>query len=139
MHAEWLADDVARGHARVERGERVLEYDLHRAPVRPELGLAEMGDVASVEADATAARLDQAEHAARDRRFTATGFADESERLTLSKRKADAVDRVHGARRAAQNAAAHRIMLDEVGDLKQGVGFAHAGTASSAARQQAAR
>ena len=29
VHAQRLADDVARGHARIERGERVLEDDLH--------------------------------------------------------------------------------------------------------------
>ena len=50
VHAERLADDVARGHARVERGERILEYDLHRAPMRPHLGLAEAGDVGAVRA-----------------------------------------------------------------------------------------
>ena len=51
VHAERLADDVARAHARIERGERVLEHDLHLAADRAHLGLAEMGDVLSVDPD----------------------------------------------------------------------------------------
>ncbi len=139
MDAERLADDIARGHARIERGERVLEDDLHRAPVRAQFCLAEMGDVVAVEPDAAAGRLDQPQDAARHRRFAAAGFADQPERLAGAKRKADAVDGVHGADAAAQDAAPHRIMLDEVGDLEQRRRVGHGGPAISAARQHAAQ
>ena len=88
--------------------------------MRAQLGLAEMRDVAAVEPDAAAGRLDQPQHAARHRRFAAAGFADQAERLADAEREADAVDRMHGADLPAQHAAAHRIMLDEVGDLEQG-------------------
>ena len=119
MDAERLADDIAGGHARIERGERVLEDDLHRAPVRPQLGLAEIGDVLAVDPDAAAGRLDQAQDAARHRRFAAAGFADQPERFPDAEREADAIDRMHGADLAAQDAAAHRIVFDEVRYLQQ--------------------
>src|SRR6202007_634687 len=125
VHAERLADDVARGHARIERGEWVLEHDLHRTPNRAQLGLAEMGDVLPIDLDAAARRLDQAQHAARDRRLAAAGFADEAERLADAKRKAHAIDRMHGADPAPQNAAAQRIVFYEVGDLEEGVRASH--------------
>ena len=108
VDAERLADDVAGGHARIERGERVLEHDLHRAPVRTQLGLAELGDVAAIELDAAAGRLDQPQHAARHRRLAAAGFADQPERFAGADRKADAIHGMHGADAAAQDAAAHR-------------------------------
>src|SRR5882757_11226357 len=54
MDAERFADDIAGGHARIERGERILEYDLHRAPMRPHLGLAEAGDIGAVQLDGAA-------------------------------------------------------------------------------------
>src|SRR5262249_57242800 len=41
-----LADDVARRHARIERGERILKDDLHLAPIRPQLAFLQMRDVA---------------------------------------------------------------------------------------------
>ena len=72
------------------------------------------------ELDGAAGRLHQPQHAARDRRFAAAGFADQPQRFALADREADAVDGMHGADAAAQDAAAHRVMLDEVGDLEQG-------------------
>jgi hypothetical protein len=139
VHAERLADDVARGHARIERGERVLEHDLHRAAHRAHVGLAQRRDIGAVELDAAGGRLDQPQHGARHRRLAAAGFSDEAQRLADTEREADAVDRMHGADLPAQHAAAHRKMLDEVLHLEQGAGLAHDAFASSAARQQAAR
>ena len=91
------------------------------------------------ELDGAAGRLHQPQHAARDRRFAAAGFADQPERFALADRKADAVDRVHGADAPAQHAAAHRVMLDEVGDLQEGALLGHGAPTISAARQHAAR
>ena len=48
MHQQRLADDVARGHARVERGERVLEDDLHLPAEPAAFGLAQ-GDVGAAD------------------------------------------------------------------------------------------
>src|SRR5204862_7400360 len=103
VHAERLTDDVTGGHARVERSKRVLEYDLHRAPVRPHLGLAEAGNISAVELDGAAGWLHQPQHAARHRRLAAAGLADQPERLALGHRETDAVDGMHGADAAAQD------------------------------------
>jgi hypothetical protein len=54
-----LGDDVAHGHARVERGVRVLEDDLHLPPDLTHLAAAEPRDVAPVEDDLPGGRLDQ--------------------------------------------------------------------------------
>ena len=139
MDAERLADDIASRHARIERGKRVLEDDLHRTPMRTQVGLAEMGDVAAVEPDAAAGRLDQAQDAARDRRFAAAGFADKPEGFSDANRKTDAVHGMHGADVAAKDAASHRIVFDEVRYLEQSARLGHGGPAVSAARQHAAK
>src|SRR5581483_3719855 len=52
VDAQRLADDPADAVARVQRRERVLEDHLHPPPQRPELALAEVGDVVPVEDDA---------------------------------------------------------------------------------------
>src|SRR6266851_533845 len=119
VDAERLTDDIASRHAWIERGKRVLEDDLHRAPMRTQFGFSEIGNVAAVDPDAAAGRLDQAQDAPRDRRFAATGFADKPERFSDANRKTDTVHRVHGADLAAKDSAAHRILFDEVRHLEQ--------------------
>src|SRR5450759_2576804 len=134
-----LADDIAGGHARIEGSERVLEDDLHRTPVRTQLGLAEMGDIAAVEADAATGRFDQAQDAACHRRFAAAGFSYHAQRFADPQLETHAVHGMHGADTAAQNAASHRIVFNEVRYLEQNASIGHNGPANSAARQQAAR
>jgi len=96
MHTDRLADDIARHHARIERGKRILEDDLHRAPMRPQVGLAEVGDVLSAEPDAALVGS--------TKRSTLRATVDlprrtrrPAERLADTDREADAVDRMHGA------------------------------------------
>src|SRR6266851_2033185 len=108
VDAERLTDDIASRHAWIERGKRVLEDDLHRAPMRTQFGFSEIGNVAAVDPDAAAGRLDQAQDAPRDRRFAATGFADKPERFSDANRKTDTVHRVHGADLAAKDSAARQ-------------------------------
>ncbi len=139
MHGQGLADDIARCHARVERGERVLEHDLHRAAIRPQRGLAQRRDILAIESDRAAGRLDQSQHGARYRRLAAAGFADQAERLAGAEREADAVDRMHGADLAAKHAAAHRVVLDQIGHLEKRALRGHDASASSPARQHAAQ
>ena len=81
VHAHRLGHDVAGRHARIERGERVLKDDLHLPAVGPQLGLAQMRDVAAVDLDAAVGRLDQPQDGAPDGGFAAAGFADQAERL----------------------------------------------------------
>src|SRR5665213_63131 len=61
------------------------------------------------------------------------------ERLADADRKTDAVDGMHLADGAAQDAAAYRIMFDEIRDLEQRARVGHGAPTSSAARQHAAR
>ncbi len=81
VHAQRLRHDVAGRHARIERGERILEDDLHLRPQRAQLRLGEMGDVASAERMRAGGRLDQPQDRASDRRLAAAGLAHQPERL----------------------------------------------------------
>ena len=57
--------------------------------------------------DRSRGRLEQPQDGLADGRLAAAGFADQPERLALGDREAHAVDRVHFAPRAAEDAAAH--------------------------------
>src|SRR5258706_5208516 len=138
VDAEWLADDIARRHPGIERSKRVLEHDLHRTSMRAQVCLAEIGDIQPIKANAAPRRLDEAQDAARHRRFAAAGLADKAEGFADANREADAVHGMHGAHLATEDAASHRIVLDEVRYIEQGARLGH-GTTSSAARQHAAR
>ena len=138
MDAEWLPHDVARRHPGIEGSERVLEHDLHRSSMRAQVRLAEMGDIQPIKADAAAGRLDEAQDAARHRRFAAAGLADEAEGFSDANREADAIHGMHGADLATEDAASHRIVLDQVRYFEQGARVSHGNPASSVARQHAA-
>ena len=43
--AQGLADDLAHGHARIERGEGILKDDLHLAPAQPHGFVAQAGEI----------------------------------------------------------------------------------------------
>ena len=75
------------GCARVEAGVRVLEDDLHPAPVRLERGALDVGDVHAVEADRPGRRLDEAQQQPADRRLAAARLADEAEGLAAADRR----------------------------------------------------
>src|SRR5258707_12770557 len=139
VNAERLADDIAGRHARVQRSERVLEDDLHRTSMWTQVRLAEMGDIQAIEPDAATGRLDKAQDGARHRRFAAAGLPDQPESFSDANCEADAVHRMHGADAAAEDAASHRIVFDEVGYLEQSARLGHSGPAVSAARQHAAK
>src|SRR5262249_56473574 len=64
---ERLGENIADGHARVERGVRVLEHQLGAAPEHTYLPLGQRDDVASFEAHPAGGRLYQAQHQPPDR------------------------------------------------------------------------
>ena len=97
VHLERLGDDEADALARVQRRVRVLEDHHHLAPDRPHLRAREVRDVAPVEDDLAAGRVEQAHDAARHRRLAAAGLADDAERLALVDGEGDAVDGLDGA------------------------------------------
>ena len=74
---------VADGHARIERGDRVLEHHLHRARAASR-SVARSAPAISMPVDAHAAATSarcKPDHGVRDGGFAAAGFADEAERL----------------------------------------------------------
>ena len=83
VHAHRFGDDIAGGHARIERGKRVLKNDLHLPAVGTQAGFSQTRDVVSIDLDGAVGRLDQPQNGAADGRFATTGFADQAERLTL--------------------------------------------------------
>src|SRR5436309_130162 len=90
---ERLLHRLSHRLPRVQRGERLLEDELHPSPKPTQLVLLEQGDVSPVELDSAGGWLDQAEEAAADSRLPGTAFADEAERLAPSDREGDVVDR----------------------------------------------
>ena len=92
VHPERFADRAADRMSRVERGEGILEDHLHSASQRPQLGLAQVRDVGSLEQHAPAGRLVQPEHRPTDGRLPATRLTDEPDRLAALDRQRDAVD-----------------------------------------------
>ena len=124
MDGEGFAKDRADGHARIERGERVLEHDLHVAPHGAQVAAGKAKHVLSVKGDLAFAGFDEAQHAARRGRLAATGLADQSERFAAVDRKRHAVHRVNAPDLARKQAALDGKMLLQAGDAQQG--FAHA-------------
>ena len=118
MDLQGFADDVARRHARIERGERVLEDDLHLAAIGSHLRLAKTGDLPALDFHRTGRRLDQAHHGAAGRGLATARLTHQPQCLALADRKADAVDGIDLANRAAQQALLHRKVLLEVRHLE---------------------
>ena len=95
VNDERLLDDLPRAHARVERGIRILEDDLHLAPRLAHTGAREREDVLAAKLHLARRRLDEPQHAAARRRLAAARFADQPERFALFDREAHVVDGVH--------------------------------------------
>ena len=127
---------AADRHARIERGERVLEDDLHVAAERAERRGIELRDVAALEPDLAGGRLDQPQDAAAGRRLARAGFADQPERLARRDVEAHIVDRVHHAgRRAPEQPPPTCEVLGQILDAQQRLNrLSHRAAISSAAR-----
>ena len=94
MDDQRLADQLAHGHARVERGIGVLEDHLDGAPDRLQRATAEAGGRASVDAD-VALPGDEVEERPAGGRLAAPRFADQRQRLADPDLEGDALDRMH--------------------------------------------
>src|SRR5439155_13427074 len=95
VDAQRLGDDLADGHARVERCVRVLEDDLHLTTDVTHPAAAEARDVETVEDHLARGRLEQLDERPSKGGLAAAGLADESERLALLDDHVDAVDGVN--------------------------------------------
>jgi hypothetical protein len=114
-----FADDVADRHARVERGVRVLEDDLHLFAQRTQRGPAQAGDVAPIERDAAGRRVGQAQDHAAGGRLARARLADETQRFAAADVEVDAVDGLYVADVLLQEAGRDRKVLRQVADLDQ--------------------
>src|SRR5918995_5978605 len=114
MGPHRLADDPADAVARIERGEGVLEDDLHAAPEGTELAFAAVSDVLAVEDDAARGRLVEPQDRAPDRRLAASRLTHQSERLAAPDLERHVVDGLNVADVAIQEDPA----LDRKVDLE---------------------
>src|SRR4029077_19648511 len=74
-----LRHDLADAHARIERGEWVLEDSLELPTQRPQLVFPKMTDVSALEADASGAGLQKSECKAGERGLAATAPHDQTQ------------------------------------------------------------
>ncbi|MDQ1080944.1 hypothetical protein QE401_003470 [Pseudoroseomonas cervicalis] len=111
--------DALHAHARIQRGEGVLEHQLHPPPQRPQRAPRQMRDVLALEADGAAAGLGQPQQRAAERRLAGAGFAHHGEDLAGGHREGDTVQRLHQLLATAEQAATHREMLLQVADFEK--------------------
>jgi hypothetical protein len=121
MNDKGLGDYVFYAEAGVERGEGVLEDDLHVAAELAHLAARGGEQVATVEADAAGGGLDEAEDEASEGALAGAGFADQAEGFSGMNVEGDVVD---GANFAAGFSAEGRLGVrenfGEVADFDQG-------------------
>ena len=94
VDVEWLGDDPAGGHPRIEAGVRVLEDHLHPLAQAAQLGTLDLGHVLAVEEDPAPRRRVEADDRPPGRALAAARFADEAERLAALDLERDAIDRL---------------------------------------------
>ena len=121
VQRQWLGQDLADGHARVERRIGVLEDDLGIAAEGAQLLRIQCAQVAALEADPAGIRLDQPQHQPAHRRFAAAGFTDQRQGPAGIDAEADAVDRLHERRRAAEQRTPGDKMLHQLFDPSSAV------------------
>jgi hypothetical protein len=110
-----LADDLADRHARIERGERVLEDHLDLAAQLLQGVRAGLGQVLALEQRPPRGRLLQPQDQPPDGGLAATRFADEPQGLAGLDGEIDIVHGPHDGRRLAEDdgAARHGKVLGE--------------------------
>ena len=91
---QWLAHDIARRHAWVQRRVRILIDHLHLFPITEHLLLIEIGDILAMDSDLALGRLEQLQQCASHRRLAAAALADQAERLAAVDMERDAVHRI---------------------------------------------
>src|SRR5262249_27719238 len=114
-----LRDDVTDPHARTQRAERILEYDLHPAPVIHQLLAVELREVPALELDGATGRFLRGQDELRSGRLAAAGLPDEAKRLAARDGEADAVHGLDPAPRPAEQGVSNCEVLLEVSDFEQ--------------------
>jgi len=103
MDDDRLGDGFAGALARIEAGERILKHHLNAlANLAQGFGI-ERADILPLKKHAPFAWFDQPQDRAAGRRFAAARLADEGQRLAGAERERDVLDRMHAARRSAED------------------------------------
>ena len=97
VHRRRVGDRRLGCEPRVQRREAVLKHHLHSAPHVAHRDAAAGADRLAIEDHLAGIGLDQADQQARQGRFAAARFADDSERLALFQLERNAVNRLHHA------------------------------------------
>ena len=140
MGDQRLGDDLADGHARIQRSQGILEDHLHIAAQAAQFAGFGLEDVGLAHPQSAAvARRNHADHRPRQGGLAAAGFADHAQRFAGEQVEADAVHGLQLARRGPRHAALPaNIETDlQVAYREQGLRVAH--RSSSGARRQARR
>ena len=118
----WLAQDRANGHARVQRGIRILEDHLHAASKVVKFTPLSSCKVVSVKVDCACARLYDAGDRACNGALAAARLANKAKDLPLRNLKRDAIHCTHlGNGALAHQPLANRESDREVFDRQQGL------------------
>src|SRR3954468_1765642 len=81
MDAQWLLDDLACAHTRVQRRVRILKDDLH-VPARPtQTAARKRKHVLAAKSNGAGGRINQPQETASGGRLAAAGFADQTKRF----------------------------------------------------------
>src|SRR6266567_1002930 len=115
--AQRFADDVADGHARIQRGVWILEDHLDLLPGAAQLLAVDAGEIDVLEVDMSRGCCQELNDHPSECRLAAAGFADQAERLAGLDGKADAVNRVHD--RTPEQSPSDREVLEHVLDSDQ--------------------
>jgi hypothetical protein len=107
-----LGNDIADLAPRIERGNRVLEDELHATAHQPQGIALHRCEILAIEPHPARGRTAQLQYGPAERRFPATGFADQTERLAAGDLQADARHSVNGL-------GTYRIFHDEIIDIEQ--------------------
>ena len=115
LQAHRLGDVDARRHARIERGERVLEDDLDTPAHQPLLALRRGEEIGAADPDMPLIGLDERENQARKGRFPAAALPHQTESLPPRERQ---IHLRHGLH-ARPPRAAPAEALHQAADLEQ--------------------
>src|SRR5437762_2844250 len=129
---ERLGDDLVHAHARVERGERILEHGLDRAAIGVEHRAVQRLEVAPLESDHARRRLLEEQDQLRGRRLAAPGLADEAQRPPRLDAERHLVHGAHHGGLTGEEPAPHGEVLGQVERLDDGPG--HSAREPAAAR-----
>ena len=133
---ERLGQRLADAHARVQRGERVLEHHPHGGTGAAQRFRRQGAEVAAVEQRHAAGRLLQPQKGAAQGGLAAAGFPDERHGFARRDREVDAVDGADARRRGAAHAPPAPPAEREVDPERPGLRHGAQGLPST--RQQAA-